>query len=501
MKLTIIGLGAGSAEDLTLGAVRRLKELKMAGKPIIARTERHPVITALAAERITFDRFFDDVYNNQGTFDEVYSAIAQEVLAQVRQHNLAAYAVPGHPLFGEKTVELLLQSRGDVEIELLSGTSFIDACLSAVGTETTGLVVLDALTLPDPTNLFRSYPRQFRPDLPQLIYQVYDRQAAGKVKLALLEQYPFDHSVSIVTSAGVPSSQSVTNVSLYLLDRSKNHFDHLTSVFVPALKVTDATEEFSTLLDIMAQLRHPTKGCPWDREQTPETLKRYAIEEVYEVLEAIDDGNVDKYVEELGDLLLQVVFHSQLARETGEFTIEDVLKSISEKLIRRHPHVFGDLDVSGSDEVLKNWEMIKRAEKGNEGRKSRLDGVPGNLPALAQALEISKRAAKAGFEWESIDGVFDKVDEELVELREALSVGNAANISAELGDLLFTVVNLARFAKVDAEDSLRIMVRRFSKRFRWMEATSTKPLEELDQSAFEMLWQSAKREEIIKTST
>ena len=163
--------------------------------------------------------------------------------------------------------------------------------------------------------------------------------------------------------------------------------------------------------------------------------------------------------------------------------------------------MFGDLDVSGSDEVLKNWEMIKRAEKGNEGRKSRLDGVPGNLPALAQALEISKRAAKAGFEWESIDGVFDKVDEELVELREALSVGNAANISAELGDLLFTVVNLARFAKVDAEDSLRIMVRRFSKRFRWMEATSTKPLEELDQSAFEMLWQSAKREEIIKTST
>jgi tetrapyrrole methylase family protein/MazG family protein len=288
--------------------------------------------------------------------------------------------------------------------------------------------------------------------------------------------------------------ERVESVQLHRVDHSSLTFNHLTTLFVPSI-ATESLSRFSTLLDIMAQLRHPTKGCPWDREQSSHTLKRYAVEEVYEVFDAIDDGDVDKYIEELGDLLLQVVFHAQLARETGEFSIEDVLQSIDEKLIRRHPHVFGETVVSDSAEVLANWEMIKRAEKGNESRKSRLDGVPRQLPALSQAMEISKRAAKAGFEWNNIDGVFAKVDEEINELKVALANGHLDEVAFELGDLLFTVVNVARFAKVDAEDALRVMVRRFGTRFRAMENASDVPLEQLDQSSLEVLWQSAKREE------
>ena len=250
------------------------------------------------------------------------------------------------------------------------------------------------------------------------------------------------------------------------------------------------------LVAVMDRLRSPG-GCPWDAEQTHESLVPYAIEETHELVEAIESGDRADVVEELGDLLLQVVFHAQLAREEDLFDIRDVVRSIVEKLIRRHPHIFGDVTVSDADEVLVNWEAIKRTEKGYEDRKSLLDGVPKALPALLRAMEISKRAAKAGFEWNDIDGVFAKLDEELKELHEARARGDREHIADEIGDLLFTAVNLARFEHVDAEDALQRMVTRFIARFQLMEhaaAARGQSLTDLGMDEMESLWGQAKRE-------
>lgn len=255
-------------------------------------------------------------------------------------------------------------------------------------------------------------------------------------------------------------------------------------------------KEFERLVEIIARLRGPD-GCPWDREQTSESIKPNLLEESYEVLEAIDNADMPELCEELGDLMMQAVFHAQFASERGDFAIEDSLRSINEKLIRRHPHVFGETQVAGSDEVLHNWEEIKRSEKGYEKRTSALDGVPKAMPALARAMEISKKAAKAGFEWPDIDAVVDKLEEEVGELKEELASGDRHRIFEEVGDLLFTVVNVARWCSVDSEDALRVMIERFSARFRKIEEaarSSGRSIEEMTIHEMDAVWDRAKQE-------
>jgi len=258
----------------------------------------------------------------------------------------------------------------------------------------------------------------------------------------------------------------------------------------------DPNDGFDALVRVMARLRDPQTGCPWDREQTPQSLKKYVIEEAYEVVEAVDSGRPDKLREELGDLLLQVVFHAQLASEGGLFTVDDVSRTIVEKLIRRHPHVFGEVSVSGSDEVLTNWEQIKRSEAGYEDRKSILDGIPAGLPALMRAAEVSKRVVKVGFEWPTVSEVLDKVDEELAELRAEIAAGETERMADELGDLLFTLVNVGRQLKIDPEDALRRMTARFAARFRHIEAhaeATGRAVQDLTLAEMEAVWQEAKK--------
>ncbi len=269
-------------------------------------------------------------------------------------------------------------------------------------------------------------------------------------------------------------------------------------VFAPAPLPSESPADFEALRLVMARLRDPVSGCPWDKEQTPQTLRKYAIEEAYEVVEAIDSGSASKLSEELGDLLLQVVFHAQLASETGAFTLPDVTQKIVEKLIRRHPHVFGTVQVTGSDEVLTNWEGIKRAEPGYEDRVSVLDGIPLALPALMRALEVSKRVVKVGFEWPGLGDVLDKVEEEIRELRAEITLGKTERAGEELGDLLFTLVNVARQLKVDPEDALRQMTLRFAARFRHIErfaADTDRAASDLTLAEMEAVWQAAKRGE------
>jgi tetrapyrrole methylase family protein/MazG family protein len=251
---------------------------------------------------------------------------------------------------------------------------------------------------------------------------------------------------------------------------------------------------FSQLVDLMAQLRGPA-GCPWDREQTPESLKPSLIEECYEVIEALDDGSPDKVKEELGDLLFQIIFHARIAEEKGAFTIQDVIGMIVEKMIRRHPHVFGDEKVSTSGEVLANWEEIKKKEKAHQERTSILDGIPQGMPALLRAQGIQKRAARVGFDWNQLDEALPKLDEELLEFKESLRSKDAAAIEEELGDIFFTLVNISRFLKINPEDALRKTISKFIHRFRYIEehaAEEGRTMHDMTLDEMEKLWQEAK---------
>jgi tetrapyrrole methylase family protein/MazG family protein len=256
-----------------------------------------------------------------------------------------------------------------------------------------------------------------------------------------------------------------------------------------------ATDLFGELVQIMARLRGEN-GCPWDREQTHASIKPYLLEETYEVLESIDENDPAKLEEELGDLALQVVFHAQMADEAGLFTIADVLRGINEKLRRRHPHIFGDVKADTAQEVLFNWEQIKKLEREKaQGRASLLDGVPRELPALLRAHRLQEKASRVGFDWNEARQVFQKVEEELAELRAAMESEQPDRMEAELGDLLFSLVNLGRFIAVNPEDALRKTIARFIARFQYIEeelarrgtAPGQVTLEEMD-----ALWAEAK---------
>jgi tetrapyrrole methylase family protein/MazG family protein len=250
---------------------------------------------------------------------------------------------------------------------------------------------------------------------------------------------------------------------------------------------------FEQVMTIMRRLRAPG-GCPWDAEQSHESLKRYLLEEAYEVIEAIDTGSDELLKEELGDLLLQPVFHAAIAEERGAFTMDDVLATLADKLIRRHPHVFGDQEIKDSEAQIANWEKIKKAEKGEE-RRSALSGIPPHLPALMKAQKITEKASRVGFDWEHVDQVMAKVLEELHEFEEALAQGRQDRMEAELGDLLFAIVNLGRFLSLDPEEALRKTITRFQSRFSHIEEQlhiRGRHLQDASLDEMEELWIEAK---------
>ena len=252
--------------------------------------------------------------------------------------------------------------------------------------------------------------------------------------------------------------------------------------------------KFDRLMEIMRRLRAPG-GCQWDAEQTHESLKRYLLEETYEVIEAIDAASTPMLQEELGDLLLQVVFHAVIAEERNEFAIDDIIDTLNDKLIRRHPHVFADIKVNDIDQLIENWERIKKEEKG-ESRKSALSGIPSHLPALLKAQKVTEKAARVGFDWSHVDEVFAKVLEELKEFEETMFEGNQQRMEAELGDLLFSIVNLGRFLSLNPEEALRKTITRFMKRFNYIEETLHAGNRELQNSTLEemdSLWEEAKK--------
>ena len=508
--ITLIGLGAGDSETLSRGAERALrtasKHQERGTGRLFLRTLMHPVVTTLVEWGLTFESF-DELYDTSPDFAYVYETIVNRVIDFAIDSNgeqtPIAFAVPGHPLFAEDSVRQILQlakSRG-IETQIVSSGSFVEAVMTAVGASLgDGCDVRDALALTLHDAISETGSRiSSRIDVTRnlMLYQVFDKASASHAKLALMRDYPDDWEVTLVRWAGVPDKEEVKRVPLFRLDRE--FVDYLTSVFVPPLPDSLRKNTFNELVGLMAKLRSP-EGCPWDREQSHKSLRKYFIEETYEVIEAIDNEDSDLLCEELGDALLQVVFHAQIASEEGVFNIDDITQQIVDKLVKRHPHVFGTVEVSGSAEVLKNWEQIKRAEKTEKDanwRSSALDGVPVGLPALMQALEISKKAVKVGFEWDSFEQVIGKADEELAELKAELfaEAPDKKRVLAELGDLLFTIVQVARWQKLDPEEALRTMVQRFSHRFRTMEGLAIDQgdrLEELPLSQQDLLWNRAK---------
>jgi tetrapyrrole methylase family protein/MazG family protein len=481
MSITIIGLGPGSPDQLT----RRAWEVLSSATEIHARTARHPTLAGLP-ETVRVNSF-DYLYEQAESFSQVYLQIAEEVL-RLGKTGVVIYAVPGHPLVGEASVSVILQRAQEqhIKTEIIAGLSFIEPALTALGLDALdGLQVFDALEI-----AHAHYPR-IDPDRPALLAQVYNRAIASDIKLTLLNQYPPEHEVALLHAVGTEFEQ-VIHLPLAEIDR-RDDVAHLTTLFLPAASVTSGLLSFQ---ETIAHLRAP-EGCPWDREQTHQTLRRYLLEETYEVLAALDDDDPAALREELGDLLLQIVLHAQIAIESEEFRMTDVVADIEAKIRRRHPHVFGEVKVNDADEVTRNWDLIKQSEAKTNGKAtatpSALDGIPHGLPALAAAEMIGSKAARVTFDWRTIDGVFDKIAEELREVRSADSDLDRAD---ELGDVFFALANLARWLKIDPEAALRQANAKFSARFRMLERLAREKdqiLPDMSEQELDHLWNEAKR--------
>lgn len=481
--ITILGLGPGGADLLTRQAWDWLEH---AGE-VYVRTRQHPAIAELPDGLQIHS--FDAVYDQSERFEEVYERITEEVIRLGQRPTGVTYAVPGHPFVAEATTpEIVRRAKAiGLPVTVIEGLSFIEPVCTALKIDP-----FPHLTLVDALIVAGANHPPIPPDTPALIAQVYSQMVASDLKLTLMAVYPDEHPVQLVHNAGTVN-EVVESLPLYAIDRSP-HLGLLTALYVPPLGEGTSLEAFQ---EVVAHLRAPD-GCPWDKEQTHSSLRPYLLEETYEALAALDAEDMDGLREELGDLLLQIVLHAQIGVEEGEFTMAEILQGITSKIIRRHPHVFGDVEADGVAGVLVNWEKLKeseRQEKGGHENKGLLDSVPNVLPGLAQAQEIQNRAARVGFDWPDIAPVWEKVKEEFAEVQQA---EDEAHRAKELGDLLFAVVNLVRWYKVDAESALRETNTRFRRRFRHIEQIAKeqgRDLRQMTLAEMDELWEAAKSQE------
>jgi len=480
--LTIIGLGAGDLNQLSLGVYRQLKGASY----IIARTEQHQAVAELRAEGIIVDSF-DSIYEENDSFEHVYEEIVRQLLVTCVEKPVT-YVVPGHPLVAEKTVQLLIEKElaGVIKLEIAGGNSFLDPMFAALRIDP-----IEGFQLLDGTDLSRDDVHMTQH---VLIGQVYDAFIASEVKLSLMEKYAYDHPVTIVTAAG-SMNEKLRTVPLFELDRV-TEIDNLTTVYVPPVQEREnRLKEWSTFREIISTLRGPD-GCPWDREQTHETLKPYLIEEAHELIEAINNEDDEGTIEELGDVLLQVFLHAQIGQDQDYFALEDVLEAVSKKMIRRHPHVFGDDKVENADEVIRNWQDIKQSEK--TSKQSTLDEQSRYSSSLLTAFNYQKEAAKVGFDWPDLQGALDKFDEEWLEFQDEIASGDTARQLDEFGDVLFTLVNIARFLKLSPEEAMVHANGKFKSRFTFVETSAKEQKGEFEDytlDELELFWQEAKKRE------
>ncbi|MEI7756783.1 MAG: nucleoside triphosphate pyrophosphohydrolase [bacterium] len=480
-RVVIVGLGPGPRNTVTQATLEAIERIDVQ----FVRTKRHP--TADLMPRATS---FDSLYDTLPTFEDVYSAITEAVVAAAVKHGEVLYAVPGSPLILESSVaQLRADSR--VEVQVLPALSFLDLAWEALGIDpvNAGVRLIDGHRFALEASGERG---------PLLVAQVHADWVLSDVKLSH-ESANGNEPVVLLHHLGLPD-QRVEHTTWQELDRVLPA-DHLTTLYIPQM-AEPVSGELARLHQLARTLR---EQCPWDREQTHDSLIKHLIEETYEVVDAIealdaDDPATDEaFIEELGDLLYQVEFHATIAEQQGRFSMADVARSIHDKLVRRHPHVFGDVVANSANDVVQTWDEVKRAEKKSiDGTASTFTGVAKSGPSLQYATKIQKRAADVGFDWPNADGAFEKIVEESAEIRQAVALNSdPETVRMELGDLLFSVVNLSRHLGHDAEQALRGASDKFRHRFEQVEqlALSRKidlanaPLEQLD-----ALWDEVKKQ-------
>lgn len=473
--LILAGLGPGDLDRLDADARRLLEDPR---RTVILRTLDHPAARRLAEIRTV--ESCDDLYERYERFPDVYSAIVERVLGSARVRP-TVYAVPGSPLVGEFAAAELrrLAPAEGIDTETRAAESFLDAVIAEVGVDPLrdGFQVLNGHDLPSPLIL----------DKPTVVAQVDTPEALADVCAVLGRVMDDGAEVTVLADLGSSSARIVrTTIERVDPDLAGSR----TSLFLAS--------EPGGLAGAVRTMHRLRAECPWDREQTHQSLVKNLVEETHELVDAlallspgdeVDYGAMAEVEDELGDVLLQVLFHAAIARERGVFDIDDVAENLRRKLVRRHPHVFGEVDAESPSEVKQNWDAIKAAERGGEVPESALDGVPVSMPGLVRAAKLQNRAAKVGFDWPEPNPVVEKVREEIGELEAVLD--DPAEAEHELGDLLFAVVNLARHLHLDPEISIRKAIGRFEARFRTMESMG--PLEGLSLEALDARWERAKR--------
>ena len=474
--ITVVGLGPGNPDLITMETLDAIGRISVR----YVRTVQHP-----SAHLVGDASSFDHLYESASSFDDVYASITAILVESALTHGQVLYAVPGSPLVLERTVALL-RAHTDVELSVLPAIGFLDDVWRVLNIDPVeaGVKLVDGHTFAESAAGYTGA---------LLVAHTHANWVLSNIKLAIDDIDPHT-PVTVLHHVGLPDQRIITT-TWSEMDRTLDA-DHLTSLWIPALGTPVAAE----MVRFHSLARTLRDQCPWDMEQTHTSLVRYLLEETYEVVDAIERLNADDprsdddFIEELGDLLYQVEFHAAIAEEQGRFTMADVARTVHDKLVSRHPHVFGDVEVSSSSDVENNWEALKRAEKPE--RTGIFDGVVHAAPSLSFAAKVQQRAARAGFDWPNIEGPLAKIEEETTEVRDAMMSGDPEATMVEVGDLLFAVVNVARHLDVDPESALRSAVHKFRGRVDAVEALATERglvmkdmgLEQLDE-----LWEVVKQ--------
>jgi tetrapyrrole methylase family protein/MazG family protein len=474
--IVVVGLGPGNDALVTSGTLEVISNIDAR----YLRTSQHP-----SAHLVPGATSFDHLYDNADSFDEVYVSIAQALIDAAHEHGTVLYAVPGSPLILEHTVAHLRQ-QSQVDIDIHPAVSFLDDTWRALNIDP----VEHGVRLIDGHEFARAAAGYTGP---MLVAHTHANWVLSNIKLSIDDPDPHT-PVILVHHVGL-NDEKIVHTTWSQMDKELDA-DHLTSLYIPLLN-TPVAQEMVKFHELARTLR---EQCPWDKEQTHHSLVRYLLEETYEVVDAIshldpNDASSDiDLIEELGDLLYQVEFHAAIAEEQGRFTMADVARTVHDKLVARHPHIFSNVEVSSSADVERNWEAIKSAEKPE--RTGIFDGVVGASPSLLLATKVQQRAARVGFDWPDINGPLEKIGEEATEVAQASLAGDPEATMVEVGDLLFAVVNVARHLDVDPESALRAAVAKFRQRVESVESLATqqgKKMKEMTLSELDALWEVVKQ--------
>ncbi len=472
--IQIIGLGAGSEDELTVKAFKALNE----NIPTFARTERHPVVKKLK-ETIEIE-CFDNYFEKYETFDEVYEKITDNIIELVNKHGKINYCTAGSPYYGDIVIKKLIDEyKDEINIIIIDGMSFLDKCIKLSDfSDYKSIKILDCLESDEFSFDINSF---------NIITQVYDFEMASQLKLKLMETYPDDAPILKIDVL----EENVKKMSLFMLDQEKK-YGFSTYFCILPIEISKNTVYNVTNLCRVVKILRGADGCPWDMKQTHDSIRQHVIEEAYEVVDAIDNDDLDNLVEELGDLLFQVVFHAQIGSEDGYFNFVDVVTNVCEKMYSRHPHVFGSVKADNVDEALESWELSKQKEKNLSTYTDNLKNVPKALSPLSRSYKIQKRAAKVGFDWPDAEGAVLKIKEELFEFIEEYDKNDSEKMEDEFGDLLFALVNLARFVKINPDIALNKTINKFITRFEYIETHSEKDLKQMTLKEMDELWEESK---------